>query len=102
MLVNWKITRMEADGELITHASYRCIGSDDNNSVETEGHWSFPDGKLTIPLAQVTEKIVADWIKEASIVDGKSTIEGSLEKQLDALKSQKRINLPWNPQIFTV
>jgi hypothetical protein len=102
MNVVWEITDLHADGELITQASYKCVANDENSSVETEGHWYFPNGQVVTPLDQVTEQIVAKWIEDASTINGVSSIKSALQNQLDALKSQKRIGLPWKPSTFTV
>lgn len=102
MNFTWEITDLHADGELITQASYKCTVHDESSSVETEGHWYFPNAVASTPLEQVTEEMVAKWIEDASTVDGVSTIKSALQKQIEALKGQKRIGLPWKPSTFTL
>lgn len=95
----WKILELYAEQGAITSAKYHCSVSDDDNTVETEGYWAFPEAG-TVPFDQVTEEMVAGWIEEASIKDGKSVIKSRLEEQLKSLKS-KPVPAPWMPQVFT-
>ena len=95
----WKILEIYADSQSsITSAKYFCSVSDGENTVETEGYWHFPEPG-TIPFDQVTEEMVAGWIEEASIKDGKSVIKSRLEEQLKAQKQP--VPAPWMPQVFT-
>ena len=94
----WKILELFAEEGRITSAKYYCAVSDDDNTVETEGYWSFPEAG-TVPFDQVTEEMIAGWIEEASIKDGKSVIKSRLEEQLKA--QQKPVPAPWMPQVFT-
>ena len=94
----WKILELYADQGAITSAKYHCSVSNDDNIVETEGYWSFPEAG-TVPFDQVTEEMIAGWIEQASIKDGKSVIKSRLEEQLKA--QQKPVPAPWMPQVFT-
>ena len=100
MKYEWKILDVYATDGAITSAKYHCTVSDDDNSVETEGYWSFPEAKATIPFEDVTEEMIAGWIEEASIKDGKSVITSRLEEQLKSL-DVKPVPAPWMPQVFT-
>jgi hypothetical protein len=94
----WKILEVFAYNGAITSAKYHCAVSDDENTVETEGYWSFPEAG-NVPFDQVTEEMVAGWIEEASIKDGKSVIKSRLEEQLKTQKSP--VPAPWMPQTYT-
>jgi hypothetical protein len=94
----WKILELFAEEGRITSAKYHCAVSDDDNTVETEGYWSFPEAG-TVPFDQVTEEMIAGWIEQASIKDGQSVIKSRLEEQLKA--QQKPVPAPWMPQVFT-
>ena len=95
----WKILDIYADGEAITSAKYLCSVNDGDNTVETEGYWSFPEAG-TVPFADVTEAMIAQWIEDSSIVDGKNVIKSRLAEQLQTL-SKKPVPAPWLPQTFT-
>ena len=94
----WKILELYAADGAITSAKYHCAVSEEDNTVETEGYWDFPESG-TVPFDQVTEEMVIGWIEEASIKDGKSVIKSRLEEQLKA--QRKPVPAPWMPQVFT-
>jgi hypothetical protein len=91
--MDWKILDIEQKDGQITSAKYYVT----NGTVDTEGNWYFTE-KGDIPFEQVTEQMVIDWIKTASIRDGKNIIESRLEEQLN--QPSKTI-APWLPQTFT-
>ena len=97
----WEISKLSAEGELITHAKYHLSLTDGKNTVETEGNWYFKDPVLTVPLAQVTEETVAGWIEQDSMRDGVNVIKSRLEEQLTLLEKTTSIVPPWKPQVFT-
>ena len=99
MNFNWKILEVFADGEAITSVKYLCSVDDGDNTVETEGYWSFPEAG-TVPFADVTEDMIVQWIEDSSIVDGKNVIKSRLQEQLESL-SKKPVPAPWLPQTFT-
>ena len=96
----WKILEISANKEIITHAKYNVSASDEDNLVETEGNWWFQNPVLNTPFADVTEDMVASWIKKETIKDGINLIESRLEEQLIALKSNEFTVAPWLPQVF--
>lgn len=96
----WKILEISADKEIITHAKYNVSASDEDNLVESEGNWWFQNPVLNTPFADVTEDMVASWIKKETIKDGINLIESRLEEQLVALKSNDIAVAPWLPQVF--
>ena len=100
----WKILDISAEDDLITHAKYHvvAIGDDQQHKVETEGNWWFSDKIVKKPFNQVTEADVAKWIENESIVDGKSSILEALDKQLNSLKLDKSVSMPWKPQTFKI
>ena len=91
--MEWRILDIEAKDDVITSAKYYVS----NGQVDTEGNWYFTE-KGDIPFNQVTEQNVIDWIKEASMRDGKNIIESRLEEQTN--HPVKAIP-PWLPQTFT-
>ena len=99
--MTWKILEIYADGERITSAKYHCSMSDLENTVETEGYWSFPDGDVTVQFSEVTEEMVAQWIEDSSTIEGVNIIKSRLQEQLQNI-AKKPVVAPWLPQTFTL
>jgi len=99
MIYVWKILDVYADGEAITSAKYFCSATEGDDTVATEGYWSFPEAG-TVPFAEVTEEMIAGWIEDSAVVDGKNVIKSRLAEQLETL-SKKPVPAPWLPQTFT-
>ena len=96
----WKILEIYADDGLITSAKYLCSVVDGEKSVDTEGYWTFQEPQMTVPFDQVTEEMIAHWIEDSSVVDGKNIIKSRLVEQLKTLQKQP-VPAPWMPQVFT-
>lgn len=97
----WKILDVYIDSlGAITCAKYFCSLQDGESLVETEGYWHFPEAQPTVPFEEVTEEMIAKWIEDSAIVDGKNIIKSRLAEQLETL-SVKPVPAPWMPQIFT-
>jgi hypothetical protein len=100
MNFEWKILEVYADDCLITSAKYLCSVVDGDKTVDTEGYWTFQEPQLIVPFDQVTEEMIAKWIEDSSVVDGKNVIKSRLAEQLQTL-SKKPVPAPWLPQTFT-
>jgi len=48
----------------------------------------------------VTEEMVAKWIEDEAVTDGKCHITERLLEQLEELKKPKSAPAPWMPQVF--
>jgi hypothetical protein len=96
----WKILEIYADDGLITSAKYLCSVSEGDKSVDTEGYWTFQEPTMVTPFADVTEEMIAQWIEDSAVVDGKNVIKSRLTEQLESL-SKKPVPAPWLPQTFT-
>jgi hypothetical protein len=101
MTYTWKILGIQTDGDLITEARYFVVLKDGDFLVETEGNWRFQEPKLIVPLSEVTEEMVAQWVEQETFSDGKQLIKNRLAEQLQTLKNQKTVVAPWLPQVFT-
>jgi len=100
MIFTWKVQDIiEIDG-VISQVKYSVNAVNDDNSVETEGYWTFKD-KTHFLQKLTTEKDVIAWIKNESIIDEKCIIEDNLEKQLLA-KEPVSLKKPWVLPTFTV
>jgi hypothetical protein len=100
MIFTWKLGDILSENDVITQVGYTVIAKDGENSVTTEGNWSFKD-KSHFLQKETTEKDVIAWIKAESIIDEKCIIEDNLEKQLLACK-QEVLKKPWILPTFTV
>ena len=96
----WKISELKGDDKAIIQAKYLVSLIEDDLTIETEGYWDFDPEKATIPTSQVTEQMVANWIDEGTTQDGVSSIKSRLLEQLESVKKQQDIALPWKPPTF--
>ena len=96
----WKILELKGDDKAIVQAKYHLSLIEDDLRIETEGYWDFDAKKATIPTSQVTEEMVANWIDEGTTQNGVSSIKSRLLEQLESVKKQQEIALPWKPPIF--
>ena len=100
MIFTWKVLEIIEEADEITQIKYSVTASDNDNSVTTEGFWTFKD-KTHFLQKETTEKDVIAWIKNESIIDEKCIIEDNLEKQLLA-KEPISLKKPWVLPTFTV
>lgn len=100
--MKWTILDIQAEGDLITSVRYHCRCFNDENEVETEGNWYFAEPSLKIPLDEVTEEMIVDWISKEATKDGINLIESRLEEQLAGLSKTRTVHPPWLPKVFTL
>jgi len=96
----WKISELKGDDKAIIQAKYLVSLIEDDLTIQTEGYWDFDPEKATIPTAQITEQMVANWIDEGTTQNGVSSIKSRLLEQLESVKKQQEIALPWKPPTF--
>jgi hypothetical protein len=96
----WKILELNGNDNAIVQAKYLLSLIEDDLRIETEGYWNFDAKKATIPTNQVTEQMVANWIDQGTTQNGVSSIKSRLIEQLEAVKKQQEIALPWKPPTF--
>jgi hypothetical protein len=96
----WKISELKGDDKAIYQAKYHLSLIEDDLRIDTEGYWNFDAKKATIPTSEVTEEMVANWIDQGTTQDGVSSIKSRLIEQLEAVKKQQEIALPWKPPTF--
>ena len=100
METTWKILSIQAKDGLITQAKYFVSAIDKDQTVETEGNWTFREPVLVVPFLEVSENMIIDWIKAETMQDGVNMIEKRLADQLGC--EIKDMPLPWLPQVFTL
>lgn len=96
----WKILELKGDEKAIVQAKYHLALIEDDLRIETEGYWDFDVEQATIPTSQVTEEMVTNWIDQGTTQNGVSSIKSRLLEQLEAVKKQQEIALPWKPPTF--
>jgi hypothetical protein len=96
----WKILELKGDEKAIVQAKYHLVLIEDDLRIETEGYWDFDAKQATIPTSQITEEMVANWIDQGTTQNGVSSIKSRLIEQLEAVKKQQEIALPWKPPTF--
>jgi hypothetical protein len=97
----WKILEVDSKDQIIKSAQYSVTATDENNSVETEGHWYFSQ-EIDKPFADIKEEDVIELIKKETTQFGKNIIEERLQEQLAYLEAEKsKPKAPWLPQTFT-
>jgi len=100
MIFTWKVLDIIEEDGVITQVKYSVVAENEENTVKTEGNWTFKD-KTHFLQKETTEKDVIAWIKNESIIDEKCIIEDNLEKQLLA-KEPVSLKKPWVLPTFTV
>ena len=90
--MNFKITSIQTNEELITHAEFFVSLTDGTNTVEQQGTHEFDNPVLKTPLKEVKEQNIIDWIVAESTQDGINIIQSNLEKQL---VQKEKATLPW-------
>jgi hypothetical protein len=96
----WKILELKGDDKAIVQAKYLLSLIEDDLRIETEGYFDFDPSSATVSTSQVTEEMVANWIDQGTTQNGVSSIKSRLIEQLDSVKKQQEIALPWKPPTF--
>jgi hypothetical protein len=96
----WKISELKGDDKAIYQAKYHLALIEDDLRIETEGYWDFDAKQATVPTSQVTEEMVTSWIDQGTTQNGVSSIKSRLIEQLESVKKQQEIALPWKPPTF--
>jgi hypothetical protein len=96
----WKILELKGNEKAIFQAKYHLVLIENDLRIETEGYCDFDPEKATVSTSQVTEEMVANWIDEGTTQDGVSSIKSRLIEQLETVKKQQDIALPWKPPTF--
>ena len=96
----WKISELKGDDKAIYQAKYHLALIEDDLRIETEGYFDFDTSNATIPTSQLTEEMVEYWIDQGTTQNGVSSIKSRLIEQLESVKKQQEIALPWKPPTF--
>jgi ribosomal protein S8 len=98
----WKILEIFVKEGYITQVRYHLTGSDDQNTVETEGEHTFSKGTVKKGMEDILESDLTQWIEQDTTQLGQSHIKLLVERQLDDLKNRSQIDFPWLSNTFTI
>jgi len=101
-MLDWKILELIANQEQLISVTYSLSESDDENTVETQGKHVFCEGTVNKPLSAIVESDILQWIEKDTTKDDLNPIKLNLLSQLEALKTNKKVDLPWLANTFTV
>ena len=88
---------MNAIEGVIKSVKYLAELSDNDQNVQSEGYWYF-DQNGGNPLESLTEDIVIEWVRQATMKEGQNMVEQRLIEQMNAMA--KPVQLPWKPAVF--
>ena len=97
----WSILEIFGD-QTITKVRYLLKAQDEQNTVETEGEHTFLEGTITKSLSEIKENDLTRWIEQDTTQEEVNLIKLNLENQLEALKTSKKIEFPWENNTFTI
>jgi len=97
MILKWTITEMNAIDGVVKSVKYHAEMSDGDKSVASEGYWYFDESSGN-PLESLTEEVVIEWVRQATMKDGQNMVEQRLIEQMNAIA--KPVQLPWKPAVF--
>jgi hypothetical protein len=101
IIYTWSILEIFGD-QTISKVRYLLKAQDEQNTVETEGEHTFLESTIIKPVSEIKEDDLTRWIEQDTTQDEVNIIKLNLEKQLEALKTSKKIEFPWENNTFTI
>ena len=98
----WKPLELFANGNKLIAVRYLLIGTDDKNTVESEGQHTFSDGIANKSLDQIVESDIVQWIEKDTTNDDVNAIKLAVENQLKSLQTSEKVDFPWLAGTFTI
>jgi hypothetical protein len=98
----WQFLELFATNEKLVGVCYLLTGSDDTNTVKSEGKHYFSDGIVNKPLADIVESDLTQWIEKDTTQYDVNLIKLAIENQLNALETIKKVDFPWLAGTFTI
>jgi hypothetical protein len=102
MQYKWKFLELFANNEQLISVRYLLSGTDNANTVESEGAHTFSVGVANKPLSTIVESDLVQWIEKDTTQDDVNPIKLAIENQLKALNSVQKVDFPWLAGTFTV
>jgi hypothetical protein len=97
----WKILEIYAHNNELDAIDYYVKAKDGKNVVESKGYHKFKSETINLPFEQIKEENLIDWLNKDQTQDDVSLIKSNLEKQLQELGNNKKIQAPWLADTFT-
>jgi hypothetical protein len=97
----WSILEIFGD-QTITKVRYLLKAQDEQNTVETEGEHTFLEGSITKPISEIKEQDLIGALIQDTTQEEVNLIKSNLESQLEALKTSKKIDFPWETNTFNI
>lgn len=101
-MFSWKILEVFSDGNKVIKVRFLLKAQDESNTVETEGYHEFSEGVVSKSFAETKEENLISWLEIDTIKDDVNLIKSNLETQLEALKTGKKVEFPWEINTFTI
>ena len=102
-MINYQWTILEIFGDQsIAKVRYLLKAQDEKNTVETEGEHTFLEGTINKSVSEIKEQDLISALIQDTTQDEVNLIKLNLENQLEALKTIKKIELPWETDTFTI
>jgi hypothetical protein len=98
----WSILEIFGSDQSVEKVRFLITAQDDQNTVETEGEHTFLERSIELPFAEIKEQNLINSLIKDTTKDEVNLIKLNLEKQLEALKTSKKIGFPWESDTFTI
>ena len=96
----WKVLELFVNNDQLFAVRYLLCGTDEVNTIESEGKHEFFNGTVTTLLSEIKQSDVISWIEKDLTQDGINPLKLNLENQLNQLKNLKQVELPWLTNTF--
>ena len=96
-MLKWSIAEMNAIDGVIKSVKYCAEMTDGDKTLASEGYWYFDESSGN-PIESLTEETVIEWVRQATMKDGKNMVETRLAEQLANISQP--VQLPWKPATF--
>lgn len=101
-MFTWKVLEVYEDQGKISKVRFLLKAQDEQNTVETEGYHSFSQEIVSKTYEETKEEDLIRWLDRDTTQDEVNIIKLNLEKQLEALKTSKKVAFPWENDTFTI
>lgn len=101
-MFTWKILELFANDNELISVRYLLTGTDNINTVESEGKHIFTNGTANKPLNEIVESDIIQWIEKDTTIDDINPIKLAIENQLKELEKIKKVDFPWLAGTFTI
>lgn len=101
-MFTWKILELFANDNKLVAVRYLLSGTDGKVTVSSEGKHNFSDGIANKPLDQIVESDILQWLEKDTTIDDVNLIKLNLEAQLQNIKNNQKVDLPWLSGTFTI